>query len=45
MKTGIRWTGERVEGGGDIAYAAPVHRIPVFIRDGAEVTAAFDKKR
>ncbi len=39
------WTKERVEGGGHVCCAAPVHRIPVFIRDGAAVTAAFDKTR
>ena len=34
------WTRERVEGGGHVCCSAPVHRIPVFIRDGAAVTAA-----
>ena len=36
------WTGERIEGGGDLACNAPVERIPVFIRDGAGVAQAFE---
>ncbi|GGO91439.1 alpha-D-xyloside xylohydrolase [Stakelama pacifica] len=35
------WTGERFANGGDIAFAAPVARIPVFVRDGATVAEAF----
>ncbi len=38
------WTGERVEGGGELCCAAPVERIPVFIRDGAEVADAFRRR-
>ena len=38
------WTGERIEGGGDLACNAPVERIPVFIRDGAGVAQAFEGK-
>jgi alpha-D-xyloside xylohydrolase len=37
------WTGERVEGGGDIVCAAPLWRIPVFVREGAAVARVFDK--
>ncbi|WP_322965448.1 glycoside hydrolase family 31 protein [Sphingomonas fuzhouensis] len=36
------WTGERFEGGHKVTCAAPVERIPVFIRDGAAVADAFD---
>lgn len=35
------WTGDRVEGGGDVICHAPVKRIPVFIRDGAAVAKVF----
>jgi len=29
------WTGERLEGGGEVVAAAPLDRIPVYVRDGA----------
>lgn len=38
------WNGERIEGGGDIVCAAPLDRIPVFIRDGAAVAQAFESE-
>ena len=31
------WTGERLTGGGEVAVAAPLDRIPVWVRDGAIV--------
>ena len=37
------WTGERIEGGGDVTCHAPVERIPVFVRDDAGVAQAFEE--
>jgi len=31
------WTGERVTGGEEVTAAAPLHRIPVWVRDGSIV--------
>ena len=31
------WSGERVHGGGDVVVAAPVERIPVWVRAGSIV--------
>ncbi|MGB4138095.1 MAG: hypothetical protein WA971_16140, partial [Microbacterium sp.] len=35
------WTGERVEGGRTVSVPTPIDRIPVFVREGAAVTAVF----
>ena len=37
------WNGDLIEGGGDLSVAAPLDHIPVFVRDGAAVAAAFDR--
>ncbi len=31
------WSGRRVRGGGEVEVAAPLHRIPVWVRDGSLV--------
>lgn len=37
------WTGERHEGGRTIRVAAPLERIPLFLRDGADLPIAADR--